>query len=324
MNTKQNHKAHITHTTQISEQKCMLARAASIGLLTLSMSVTLAASASSDMSLLSQPKSTSVAQTVSGDDQVPQAAQDANSLSELQISKLEQQRVKQADLQASDDAKGEASAKKLTGEPLTRELLTREQVIQSHQDKATLAQQSLAKSGSVKQFANGIYRNFYIYDAYSRLFVDYDYDGFYQTFSVTFDADVEGYYANERADVFAELYLSRNGGPWEHYYTTDIFSIYGNATDDDFEVLTTLESGYRTDHYDVLIDLYEVGYGDIVATVSSNDFDSLYALPLESSDRDDIYIDDDYHGGSLSAAWLLLLSLLLIRKVTQHSNLQRI
>ena len=75
----------------------------------------------------------------------------------------------------------------------------------------------------------------------------------------------------------------------------------------------------------MLIDLYEVGYGDIVTTVSSNDFDSLYALPLESSDRDDVYIDDDdiedhYHGGSLSAAWLLLLSLLLIRKVTQQSK----
>ncbi|MGS0728212.1 choice-of-anchor H family protein, partial [Shewanella sp. 0m-11] len=212
MNTKQTHTTHTTHTTDttdtthISEQKCTLARVAQLALLMLPMMFMLPASASSDMSLLSQPKSTSVTQTVSGDDQVPQAAQDANTLSELQISKLEQQRVKQADQQASDDAKGEASAKKLT----------REQIIQSHQDKAMEANQDLVKSGSLKQFANGIYRNFYIYDAYSRLFIDNDYDGFYQTFSVTFDADVEGSYVNERADVFAELYLSRNGGPWEH------------------------------------------------------------------------------------------------------------
>ncbi|ABV88248.1 choice-of-anchor H family protein [Shewanella pealeana] len=302
MNTNQTHTTHITNT---SEQKWTLAQLARVALLMLPMTLVQSASASSDMSMLSQPQSTSVAQTVSSDDQSSQAAQDGNTLSELQISKLELQRVKQTQLQAMQTT-GTTSP-----EPLTREKLTREQIVQSHIDKAMQANFELAKSGSVKQFANGIYRDFYIYDAYSRLFVDNDYDGFYQTFSVTFDADVEGYYANERADVFAELYLSRNGGPWEHYYTTDIFRIVGNATDDDFEVLTTLESGYRTDHYDVLIDLYEVGYGDIVATVSSNDFDSLYALPLESRDRDDYYIEEDYHGGSVSIAMLLMLLTLL-------------
>ncbi|GIU21479.1 MULTISPECIES: choice-of-anchor H family protein [unclassified Shewanella] len=302
MNTKQNHTTHTTHT---SEQKCALALLARFALLILPMTVMQSASASSELNLLSQPQSTSVAQIVASDEQRSQTAQATNTLSELQINKLEQQRLKQTELQ-SQQIKGRASVEQAASEPLTRE-----QIIQSHIDKAMQANQDLAKSGSVKQFANGIYRDFYIYDAYSRLFVDNDYDGFYQTFSVTFDADVEGYYANERANVFAELYLSRNGGPWEHYYTTDIFTIFGNATDDDFEVLTTLESGYRTDHYDVLIDLYEVGYGDIVTTVSSNDFDSLYALPLESSDRDDVYIEEDYHGGSVSLAMLLILLALL-------------
>ncbi|GIU28990.1 choice-of-anchor H family protein [Shewanella schlegeliana] len=306
MNTKQNHK------TQICNQNPIMARLAQFALLMLPMTVIQPASASSDMSLPSQPQSISVTQTVTSDEQSAQTAQYGNTLSELQISQLDAQRVKQAEQQASFEEKGEA---RTIREPLTREKLTREQIVQAHIDKATQGNLDLAKSGSSKQFANGIYRDFYIYDAYSRLFVDNDYDGFYQTFSVTFDADVQGYYVNERADVFAELYLSRNGGPWEHYYTTDIFSIYGNATDDDFEVLTTLDYGYPTDHYDVLIDLYEVGYGDIVATVSSYDFDSLYALPLESSDRDDIYIDEDYHGASLSLGLLLLLfSLLALRR----------
>lgn len=312
MNTKQNHTAHTVHITNTSEQKWTLARLARVALLVLPMTLVQSASASSDMNEPQRPKSVSVAQTVSSDDQGSQAA---NTLSELQINKLEQQRVKQVQLQAMQTT-GTTSP-----EPLTREKLTREQIVQSHIDKAMQANFELAKNGSVKQFANGIYRDFYIYDAYSRLFVDNDYDGFYQTFSVTFDADVEGYYVNERADVFAELYLSRNGGPWEHYYTTDIFRIVGNATDDDFEVLTTLESGYPTDHYDVLIDLYEVGYGDIVATVSSNDFDSLYALPLESRDRDDYYIEEDYHGGSVSIAMLLiLLTLLCYRNFSEVKN----
>lgn len=188
---------------------------------------------------------------------------------------------------------------------------SREQVIQGHIDKALKADNQRQHAASPALYANSVYRDFYIYDAYSRLFVDNDFDGFYQTFSVTFDADVSGAYINETANVFAELYLSRNGGPWEHYYTTDIFTIFGDATDDDYEVLTTLESGYTTDHYDVLIDLYEVGYGDIVATVSSNDFDSLYALPLESRYWDEEYIEiETEHGGTMSQ-WGILALLIL-------------
>lgn len=193
---------------------------------------------------------------------------------------------------------------------------SREQVIKSHIDNALKAESQRQVSASPSLYANSVYRDFYIYDAYSRLFVDNDYDGFYQTFSVTFDADVSGAYINETANVFVELYLSRNGGAWEHYYTTDVFTIFGDATDDDYEVLTTLESGFTTDHYDVLIDLYEVGYGDVVATVSSNDFDSLYALPLESRYWDDEYIViETEHGGSMSLWGILVLLALGLSRI---------
>ncbi|MCL1068506.1 choice-of-anchor H family protein [Shewanella olleyana] len=164
------------------------------------------------------------------------------------------------------------------------------------------------------------YRDFEIYQAYSRLFDDFDEDGFYQTFSVTFDADVYGFTQGEPANVYAELYLSRNGGPWEHYYSTEVFTIYGDATDDDYEVLTTLAQGYKTDYYDVLIDLYELDYEDIVATLSADESDGLYALPLESSDRDEVY-EQEYveviesevivSGGSVSL--MALLMLLIVR-----------
>lgn len=197
-------------------------------------------------------------------------------------------------------------------------LKTREQVIANHKN-GKLAPQYLiqnqpgdAQANVPKEFSNPIYHEFSIYEASSRLFVDDDGDGFYQTFSVTFDADVYGPDAVEVADVYAELYLSRNGGPWIHYYSTDTFTIVGDATNDDFEVLTTLHSGYYTDHYDVLIDLYEVGFDDIVATISSDDTDNLYALPLESSDRDRVYSggdssSDGHGGGAMSFLSLLLL-----------------
>lgn len=186
--------------------------------------------------------------------------------------------------------------------------LTREQVIAKH------VSQALPSSSAATEdlYSSPVYHSFAIFDASSRMFEDFNYNGFYRTFSVTFDVDVFGAYLNERADLFAELYLSRNGGPWVHYYTTDVFTIYGDSTQDDYEVLTTLYSGYATDHYDVLIDVYEVGYSDIVATISANETDGLYALPLESSDRD--HIDEvivvEESGGAFSVLALLCLGLL--------------
>ncbi|MEC4729075.1 choice-of-anchor H family protein [Shewanella sp. D64] len=213
-----------------------------------------------------------------------------------------------------------------TGIKSVNRLKTREEVINAHKKGFIPAKYKLQKVKGNSQsdvpsaFANPIYNEFAIYEASSRLFEDNDYDGFYQTFSVTFDADVYGYYPNQPAEVYAEMYLSRDGGPWVHYYTTDIFTVVGDSTEDDFEVLTTLNSGYPADYYDVLIDLYEVGYTDIVATVNSDDFASLYALPLESSDRD--YIDngnsssEGHGGGSMSFIALLGLGLFVRFRAT--------
>jgi hypothetical protein len=152
------------------------------------------------------------------------------------------------------------------------------------------------------------HHSFNIYSGYSQLITDIDNDGYFQTFSVTFDADILSPIANEEAYVYADLYLSQDGGPWLHYFSTDNFIIYGESTDDEFEVYTTLNSGYEPDEYDVLIDLYEVGFVDVVATYSSNDTNTLYALPLESSDYDPDYIEVDYHddhgGAILYILWL--------------------
>ncbi|PMG41869.1 choice-of-anchor H family protein [Shewanella sp. 10N.286.52.B9] len=192
--------------------------------------------------------------------------------------------------------------------------------------KNTLTNNAITNTASMMYVQPGL-RDFTIYQAYSHLYDDFDEDGFYQTFTVTFDADVYGFSVGEPANVYAELYLSRNGGPWQHYYSTDIFTIYGEAEDDSYEVLTTLAQGYKTDYYDVLIDLYEVGYEDIVATISSEEADSLYALPLESSDRDTVYIEEEIietevivSGGSTSGVMLILaVGLLIMRRKSMTS-----
>ena len=169
---------------------------------------------------------------------------------------------------------------------------------------------------TVRSFSHS---DFSIYDGYSQLIEDLDIDGYYRTFSVTFDADLITGYAHDEAIVYAELYLSKNGGPWMHYYSTDSFIIQGESSDDKFEVYSTLEQGFDANHYDVLIDLYEAGYSDIIASYSSADTNSLYALPLESSDYDRAYYTEEYvHGGSYSLLSLCgLLMLFVIRKLAR-------
>ena len=167
---------------------------------------------------------------------------------------------------------------------------------------------------SVKK-AKGAHHSFGIYQAYSQLIEDIDSDGYFQTFSVTFDADVYSSFGYEEADVYAEMYLSFNGGPWIHYYTTDVFRLYGDSPDDEFEVYTTLQQGYQTGEYSVLIDLYEVGYSDVVASYSDYDSASLYALPLESADYDFEYIYVSYsegHSGTFNGFSLALLAAILV------------
>lgn len=144
---------------------------------------------------------------------------------------------------------------------------------------------------------------------------DNDADGYYQTFAVTFDVDVYNPNGNENSVIYAELYLSADGINWEHYYTTDDFLIQGNSENDAFEVITTLAEGYPSNHYDILIDIYEVGFYDIVATYSADDDNNLYALPLESAEYDAVYIEEVIiHAGSSSIVFLCFMVFMILIK----------
>ena len=199
--------------------------------------------------------------------------------------------------------------------------MQREQVTISRKTKAAEALNAAPKLlGRTQNQATtnaDVYYDFSIYTGYSELITDIDEDGYFQTFSVSFDADIQSSASQHQAMVYADLYLSKNGEPWVLYFTTDDFLITGENTEDEFEVVTQLESGYVPDHYDVLIDLYEVGYSDVVATYSSDDSNELYALPLESTDYDPEYVEvievvevHESYGGGVS--WLLLTLLLVL------------
>ena len=125
--------------------------------------------------------------------------------------------------------------------------------------------------------------DFSISDAWVDLLYDADFDGYYSEFRVTFDADTNFEYA----DVFAEMYVSFNGGPWELYHVTKVFEIQGYSYNDDYAVTTFLTSGYPPGSYDVLIDLIDTYDNSLVATLSADQDYDLVALPLEDTTYED-------------------------------------
>ncbi len=125
--------------------------------------------------------------------------------------------------------------------------------------------------------------DFWFFDAGSTLRGDRDGDGFHREFRIRFDADV----ISGSAIVFARLYLRRVGDlDWLLYHETDDFEIIGEDGDDDYFVTTTLDDGWPTGDYDVLIDLCESGFPGIVATIGPVESGALALLPLEHTGLD--------------------------------------
>jgi hypothetical protein len=140
-----------------------------------------------------------------------------------------------------------------------------------------------------------------IYDAVTTLISDFDDDGFFHRFSVAIDADT----VYSTSWVYAELFLSYEGGPWNHYASSDDFHIHGDSELDMYVVETELAEGFPAGYYDIRVELYDAENGDWLLSYGPYDDDSLSALPLEDSVYDDVYYSVGYttevivagHGG---------------------------
>lgn len=156
-----------------------------------------------------------------------------------------------------------------------------------------------------------------LYDASSELISDFDDDSFYHRFSVTIDADS----IYETSYVYAELYLSYEGGPWNHYANSDAYHIHGDSEQDIFTIETELADGFSPGYYDVRIKLYDAESDDLILVYGPYDDASLSALPLEDSYYDDWYRDAVYpveteviiagHGHGSMGWWLLTVPVFL-------------
>ncbi|MFT5218082.1 MAG: hypothetical protein ACI9LO_003233 [Planctomycetota bacterium] len=157
-----------------------------------------------------------------------------------------------------------------------------------------------SQSDALAGIANRHDQVFEIFQANAYGSIDLDGDGFRHQLTVNFDIDVNVEYA----DVYTKLYLSRNGEPWSHFYTTDIFHIEGDSYADEYEVTTELFEGYAPGYYAVLVEVYSL---DHAYMVSSEVLDYHYMgrdLPLEDLSWDDPYYfdvgyySDDYYEAS--------------------------
>ena len=124
--------------------------------------------------------------------------------------------------------------------------------------------------------------DFWIYSADVVLFADNDGDGYFSGIDLLFDADT--YYA--RAEVYAVVYLSLEGGLWAEYAATENFVINGSSGNDEYVIVTDLVSGYPVGSYDILIELFDAYDHSFVADMGPENTSELAFLPLEDAGRD--------------------------------------
>ena len=171
--------------------------------------------------------------------------------------------------------------------------------------------ESTAKAVHIITISETYSTDYILYDALTELISDFDNDGFYHRFNVDIDVDT----VFDTAYIYAKLYLSYEGGPWNYYASSDNYHIHGDSELDSFIIETELSDGFPPGYYDVRIEVYDADYDEWLLSYGPYDDVSLSALPLEDSYHDDngtvvIYpVETNIvlagHGGSIS--WLLLL-----------------
>ena len=145
--------------------------------------------------------------------------------------------------------------------------------------------------------------DFWVYEADVILFADDDRDGYYYGIDLLIDADT----IYSEADVYAVVYLSLDGGPWNEYAATEDFTLFGASGDDAYVLVTELMSGYPRGSYDLLIELFDAWDGSFLASLGPEESSELAYLPLEDYDRDTPQVTISHgHGGGAVGFWTLL------------------
>ncbi len=201
-------------------------------------------------------------------------------------------------------------------------ILTNSAISETGLSKARGSEFTVEANSSTPQFRtanHGPVAEFEIFDARVELSGDIDHDGFFHHIRTTFDADVN----TPVETVYAKLYLSYEGGPWQQYADSELYEIYYDSVDDSYEVVGELIEGYPPGFYEVLIELHSFyHYGVVASRMISFDAEG-YSITLEDLSYDEVYVQEEVYyepdyivsSGSFSWAGIFMLGLLLIIKL---------
>lgn len=167
------------------------------------------------------------------------------------------------------------------------------------------------KTGSSVASGQASSSAFWFYSADVILFGDDDHDGYFFGIDLLFDVDT----AWSVFDVYAVTYLSLEGGPWNEYAITDDFTLFETSADDEYNIVTELESGYPRGSYDLLIEIFDAQTGEFLVGFGPEESSELGFLPLEDYGRDEpiVVIIDQGHGhggGGATSVWMIAVMLL--------------
>lgn len=181
--------------------------------------------------------------------------------------------------------------------------------------KSSRSSAKAASTGGVSKTGSD---HFWFFAADVILFGDDDNDGYFYGIDLLFDVDT----VFSAVDVYAVTYLSFEGGPWNEYAATEDFTLFASSADDEYNIVTELQSGYFTGSYDVLIEVFDAQTDEYLVGFGPEETSALGFLPLEDFNRDapqfDVPVVSSHgHGGGTTGLWMLLL--LLVARSSRRS-----
>ena len=148
--------------------------------------------------------------------------------------------------------------------------------------------------------------DFWIFDSWSELYRDNDYDNYYSALRLS--VDVDSVYT--QAPVYLVVYLG-DEVEYTSVHVSSVFDVYGDDTTDYLTMDIALVSGFPPYDYDVLVEVYDAQTDELVVFSDAQDDADLSLLSLESADYDRAHTDTvvvvEEHGGSLAGYGLLAM-----------------
>jgi hypothetical protein len=137
-------------------------------------------------------------------------------------------------------------------------------------------------------------------------------NGYFHQLYVEFDAETDDAYRQ----VFAEFSLTPDYGNEQVYYTSSVFELFRQSSNDWLAIETDLQHQYPANFYLLTIRIFDANSGYLLAEASGYDLSALDALTLEDYQRDRIRVSSsvEVSAGSTGLVFLLGLCLLLVRR----------